>query len=109
MFNRLNAGSLQLLGQREDSTLLLLSKTDLQLGNQGRNFNLHTLLLGVSVGQTHLLDTALARGELFLAEDDTEGDGALFGGLELLGELGLQLVGELSLKTWMLVFIQIEQ
>lgn len=106
--NHLNAGALQLLCQRGDSTLLLLSKTGLKLGNQGGKLNLDTLLLGVSVGQTHLLDTALASSELFLTENDTEGNGALFGGLELLGQLGLQLVGELSLKTCRLVIIQIE-
>lgn len=87
--------------------MLLLSKTGLKLGNQGGNLNLDTLLLGVSVGQTHLLDTALASSELFLAKDNTKGNGALFGGLELLGQLGLQLVGELSLKICMLVIIQI--
>ena len=108
LFNHLNAGALQLLCQRGDSTLLLLSKTGLKLGNQGGKLNLDTLLLGVSVGQTHLLDTALAGSELFLAENDTEGNGALFGGLELLGQLGLQLVGELSLETCMLVIIQLD-
>jgi hypothetical protein len=51
----------------------------------------------VSLGQTHLLDAALASGEFFLAENDSEGDGALLGGLELLGKLGLQLVVEFGL------------
>jgi hypothetical protein len=81
----------------------------LQLGNQGGNLNLDTLFLRVSFGQTHLLDAALASGEFFLAENNAEGNGALFGGLELLGQLGLQLVGELSLETWMLVIVQIDQ
>ena len=103
----LNTGALQLRRQRRDSTLLLLSKTGLQLGNQRGNINLDTLLLGVSFGQTHLLDTALTSSELFLAEDNAEGDGALFGGLELLGQFGLQLVRELGLKC-MLVFVQID-
>lgn len=109
LFNHLNACALQLLCQGGNTTLLLLSKTGLQLGNEGGNLNLDTLLLGVSVGKTHLLDAALASGELFLTEDDTEGDGALFGGFELLGQLGLQLVGELSLETYMLVNILIDK
>jgi hypothetical protein len=47
--------------------------------------------------ETQFLDTNLAGGEFVLAQDDGEGDTALFGGLELLGELGLDLVGEFSL------------
>jgi hypothetical protein len=69
----------------------------LQLRHQRVNGDLDTLLLRVSFRQTHLLDAALASVKLFLAEDDGERNIALFGGLELLGKLGLQLVGELGL------------
>jgi hypothetical protein len=42
--------------------------------------------------ETQFLNTNLAGGELVLAQDDGEGDASLFGGLELLGQLGLDLV-----------------
>lgn len=51
----------------------------------------------MSVLQTHFLDADLAGRELVLAQNDGEGDAGLFGGLELLGELGLDLVGEFGL------------
>jgi hypothetical protein len=62
----------------------------------------------VSLGQTHFFDAAFASGELFLAENDSERDGALLGGLELLGKLGLQLVVEFGLENGMLVDVHSE-
>jgi hypothetical protein len=59
----------------------------------------------VSIGQTHFLDAAFASGELLLAENDSEGDGALLGSLELLGKLGLQLVVEFGLEKDTLVVV----
>lgn len=93
----LDSCAAQLLGQRADKSILLAGETGLQLGNQVVESDLNTLLLRVSLGETHLLDAALASGKLFLAENDSEGNVALFRGLELLGKLGLQLVRELSL------------
>ena len=95
----LDTCALQLLCQRRHNSVLLLGETGLQLRDHGVQRNLNTLLLRVSVRQTHLLDTALTSGKLFLAEDDGEGDVALLGGLELLGKFGLQLVGKLGLVT----------
>ena len=93
----LDSRTLQLLCQRCNNSVLLPSETGLQFCNQGVKGNFNTLLLGVSVGKTHLLDTALASSKLLLTENDTKGNGTLLGSLELLGKLGLQLVRELSL------------
>lgn len=46
----------------------------------------------MAIRQTHFLDLDLASGELIFAQDDSEGDTALFGGFELLGELWFRFV-----------------
>lgn len=91
---------LELLGQSSNAAALLLSKASAKLSHQGRQLDLHTLLLGVVGGQTHLLDADLASSQLFFTENDGIGDGTLLGSLELLGQLGLQLVGELGLVKY---------
>lgn len=87
----------QLLRNTIDTLSSLLSHPGLDLRRQSSQINQHTFLLGVSVLQTHFLDANLAGRELVLAQDDGEGDAGLFGGLELLGELGLDFVGEFGL------------
>lgn len=51
----------------------------------------------MTVRKTHFLDADLTGLQLVFAENDAEGDAALFSGLELLWQLGLQLVGEFRL------------
>lgn len=90
--------TLQLLSQANDRSAMFLCKAGLQLGDKRGQFDIDTLLLGVVLVQTHLLDLDLAGGKLVFANDDTEGNTAIFGGLELLLRLGLGLVGELGLE-----------
>lgn len=79
------------------NSFLLLHKSSLDFIDQRGHVNEHALLLGVSFFETHFFDAELAGGELVFAENDAEGDAALFGGFELLGEFGLDFVGEFGL------------
>lgn len=77
---------------------MLRAQALLEFCNERGQLNLHAFFLGVALGKTHLLDADLAGLELVFAEDDAEGDAALLGGFELLGQLGLQLVREFGLE-----------
>lgn len=98
-----NLDTAQLLCQSGAGSRGLVGKALLELVGKLGKLDFDTLLLGVAFGKTHLLDADLAGLQLLLAEDDGEGNTALFGGLELLGELGLHLVGEFSLESVSLV------
>ena len=82
-----------------DSGRLILPprQTGVYLGGESSEIHQHTFLLRVAFLETHLLDADFALGEFVLTQNDGEGDAALFGGLELLWELGLNLVRELGL------------
>lgn len=86
----LELGTLQLL--RQSRRGLLRAQAPLEFCNERGQLYLHAFFLRVALGKTHLLDADLASLELVFAEDDAEGDAALLGGFELLGQLGLQLV-----------------
>lgn len=90
--------------RRKDS-LLLLHKSRLDLFNQRGHVDQHALLLGVSFFETHFFDAELAGCELVFAEDDAEGDAALFGGFELLREFGLDFVGEFGLLYFISFYV----
>jgi hypothetical protein len=100
--------TLQLLCQGNDRAALLLCKAGLNLGDERGQFNLDTLLLGVVLVQTHLLDLDLAGRKLVLADDDTEWNAAVLSSLELLLGLGLGLVGELSLEIGVSTYYEIK-
>lgn len=55
--------------------------------------------------QAHFLDADFAVGQFLFAKDNSEGDGALFGGFELLRELGLDFVGVFGLISLVLHYI----
>lgn len=76
----------------------LPSDTGFYLGGKTSEIHQHTFLLGVAVLETHFLDADFAFSKFVLTQDDGEGDTALFGGLELLWELGLNLVGKFGLS-----------
>lgn len=102
--------ALQLLCKSIHIRLTLPRKTSLHLVDQRGEVHQHTFLLGVSFLETHFLDADLTVGEFVFAQDDAEGDTALFGSLKLLGELGLDLVGEFGLVlsplvSFLLVFL----
>ena len=78
--------------------ILLPSHTGFHLGGEISEIHQHAFLLGVAFFETHLLDADFAVGEFVFTQNDGEGDTTLFGGLELLWELGLNLVGELGLS-----------
>lgn len=77
--------------------LLLRSYPGLELINKRREVDQDTFLVGVTLWETHFLDLDLSGGHLVLTQDDTEGNTALLGSLELLRKLGLELVGEFGL------------
>lgn len=97
-FGILNLCRLQLLSQTVHNAGLLLGKARFQFSDQRGQLDFNTLLLRVVGRKTHLLDADLASSQLLLTENDGEGNGALLSSLELLGKLGLQLVGEFSLE-----------
>jgi hypothetical protein len=103
-----NLHTLQLLRQANDRATVFLSKAGLQLGDERGQFDFDTLLLGVVLVQTHLLDLDLTGGQLVLADDNTKWNAAVLGSLELLLGLGLGLVGELSLEIGVSTYYEIK-
>lgn len=77
---------------RGGTSLRLPVQSGLDLLGEVLQVDQHALLLRVSLLETHLLDADLALDEFVLAQDDGEGDAGGFGGLELLGEFGFDLV-----------------
>ena len=71
----------------------------LDLLNQLPNLHRHALLLRMPLGQAQFFDLDLARGELVLAEDDSERDARCLGGFELLRQLWFDLVRKLGLYS----------
>jgi hypothetical protein len=78
--------------------LSLALEADLDLSRHILKVNKHTLLLGVAILQSHLLDLDLATGDLILTEEDGKGNAVDFSGLELGRNLGLNLVEEFGLN-----------
>jgi hypothetical protein len=78
--------------------VLLLSQTGFYLVGENSEIHQYTFLLGVAFLKTHLLDTDLASGKFIFTQNDSEGNTALFGSLELLWELRLELVREFGLS-----------
>lgn len=95
----LNLHTLKLLCQGNNRARLFPLETGLELGNQRGQLNVDTVLLRVAVGklETQLLDADLTLGQLTLTQNEAEGNAAFLGSLELVLELRLQLVVELSL------------
>lgn len=87
----------RLPGDRVD--LLLEREPLLRLGLELVEADELALLEGVVGGEAHLLDPHLALRELVLAEDQRKRHAVLLGRLELLRELGLDLVEELGLAA----------
>lgn len=78
--------------------LLFPQKALLHLLSNVGQLHQHTLLLRVAVSQTHLLDLDLTCRQLFLAEDDGEGNTVALSRLELVLQLGLLFIEELGLS-----------
>lgn len=91
-----NLESLSLLSQAFN--ILFALKAGLDLANHFVQGHEDTLLLRVAISQTHLLDLDLARGNFVITKENGKRDAVGFGGLELCGDLGLDLVKELGLR-----------
>lgn len=90
---------LQALGGLDHALKRLLSlQAGLDLGDHVVEADEDTLLLGVAITETHLLDLDVALGDLVVAEEDGKRNTIGLGSLELLWYLGLDLVQELGLK-----------
>lgn len=97
-FSRVNLHIADLLSDFRDHPSFLL-ESELLLDHCCKLIQIdeNAVLLGMTVGQTHLLDADLVGLEFVVTENDGEGNVVLFSRFELVGESRLDLIREFGL------------